>query len=215
MSTGRPAAHCSHAGSGPSRQLLAGAHRGRPASAPLARAKTPALPWRRRRQSRPVERAWSSSKGAVIWREPRRPLAWGWSTMRTTRPHPFPSSGARDLPTHSPRPTAWRASFLARVGTAAVLGDGLSSEQAGGVDAVDEPDPPQCRSARPRKRARSSATARPRRRAGGRSMSYRLGAAGAAAPGGRPSVSAGTVRGKCIDRRPQALVVKAAGRAAA
>jgi hypothetical protein len=126
----------------------------------------------------------------------------------------FPSSGARDLPTHSRNPTASRASLLARLGTAAVLGDGLSSEQAGGVDAVDEPDPPG-RSARPRKRARSSATARRGPGAGGRSMSHRLGAAGAAAPGGRPSVSAGAVRGKCIDRRPQALVVKAAGRAAA
>jgi hypothetical protein len=40
-------------------------------------------------------------------------------------------------------------------------------------------------------------------------------ATGSAAPGGRFSVSAGAVRGKGIDRRPQALVVKAAGRAAA
>jgi hypothetical protein len=40
-------------------------------------------------------------------------------------------------------------------------------------------------------------------------------ATGSAAPGGRISVSARAVRGKGIDRRPQAVVVQAAGRAAA
>ena len=88
----------------------------RPSDSADRLAQTPASPWRSRRQRRPVQRAWCSSRASVRPGSPEMTASTGSSSAPVDRPHPCAplSWGPRCMPTRQSARRATMSNSLAR-----------------------------------------------------------------------------------------------------